>query len=209
MLISDEYDFLFIHIPKCAGLSVTSLLEPYSYPRERSFLRRTYTVLPFGRNVGLMQLPIHATAPWAQGKLGSAHYSRLHSFAIVREPADRIISLYEYIRRSRRHHRNREVGTMDFSQFIEDLVTKHGNRTKRQVDFVCDDTGRIIVDRIMRFENLEHEVRTLWRDLGLPGAPELGCRNKSERRARETYLDPASRKSIETFFAKDYEVFSY
>jgi hypothetical protein len=62
MLVSRKFGFLFVHIPKTAGISITRALEPLCEPRTESLLRRLSRHLPIREDVAKVCLPRHATA---------------------------------------------------------------------------------------------------------------------------------------------------
>jgi len=51
MNISLSKNFLFIHIPKTAGSSISKLLKPYSISSNRQLTRRFTSYLPFEENI--------------------------------------------------------------------------------------------------------------------------------------------------------------
>ena len=46
MLIFPERKFIFVHIPKTAGTLLRTVLDPFSLPRNRTFVRRALWWLP-------------------------------------------------------------------------------------------------------------------------------------------------------------------
>ena len=132
---------LFIHIPKNAGTSVAMQLygTPLAHRKALFYLR--------------------SDANW---------FATRRSFAIVRNPWDRVVSAYEFARQN-----GSELVTVDpmlletikrfntFGEFILDyLYRKKGHLStldpvfRSQKCFVCDEYGSIIVDKIFKFEKL-------------------------------------------------------
>jgi hypothetical protein len=79
MVIGTDRKFLFIHVPKCAGESITEvLLRP--------------------ENGGRMFLGKHFTYLQAADALGESIHD-LYSFAVVRNPYEQVLSFYEHLRK--------------------------------------------------------------------------------------------------------------
>lgn len=196
MLISTEYNFLFVHIPKTAGISVKSAFRPHARTGPRSTLRRVLSKTPLREHPERIKLPMHATAAWARRKLGTETYNKLTSFAVVRDPYDRAISYYEFIHQHQRHHWHHRVRELSFDAFLQLIARKSAGRVSRQTGFLIDNQGSIIVDRILRFETLDRDVQALWTELGLPGQCTMPHRNASSRRPNEDYLQSGPTRDL-------------
>ena len=72
-------DFLFIHIPKSAGQSIKKALSPFN---SRCSQRCTISASEHIKRIGLKK------------------FRSLYSFAFVRNPWDRQVSFYEFIRKT-------------------------------------------------------------------------------------------------------------
>ncbi|VEN73209.1 conserved hypothetical protein [Candidatus Desulfarcum epimagneticum] len=76
-----------------------------------------------------------------------------------------------------------------------------------QLDYISDKT-HILVDKILRFENLNAEFNNLGKKIAFEGA--LSQINKSaDRKSYESYYDDRTKKMILKRFKKDFEHFGY
>ena len=67
------------------------------------------------------------------------------------------------------------------------------------------------LDRVLRYEHLDDELADVWKQLDLPGTPDLPRAKGNARPAghyRELYTD-ASRERVATVFADTIEAFGY
>lgn len=89
MIVSDEYNFVFIHIPKCAGTTVSNANPQL---REGSVL----TDLAEHDLLGVLEWPLPAHLPlWALAKYFPRYLDKIHdysSFAVLRDPYKRFAS---------------------------------------------------------------------------------------------------------------------
>lgn len=103
MIISRSKNFVFIHLEKCGGTSVEFALEPYLAPEDiilgstefGTALQIAY-MKRYGKDfIAKNFLSKHSTAHDAKRYLGS-DYDNMYKFAIVRNPAELMTSLYFY-----------------------------------------------------------------------------------------------------------------
>lgn len=172
-------------------------------------MRRVLSKLPVRENQTFFNPPQHATAEWARRKLGEDCYSNLTSFAVVRHPYDRAISYYQFINQHDEHHQHKLVKEMNFEQYLKYLAGKPAGRRLRQIDFLVDGGGAIIVDRILRYESLEADIEAIWTELALPGRPTMSRRNASVRRTVDEYLTPRTRGLILDLYRNDFDRLGY
>ena len=134
--MSVSKDFVVIHIPRTGGSSVASTLPKAGWH--------------------------HKTALHQKTRLGDQAYDDCFSFAFVRNPWDRLYSIWK-----RGKSTNfRVVRDLSFEEYVKNFksveksfIEESGRtwRDKDQVYFLCDQNNEIIVDYVGRFENLEND----------------------------------------------------
>lgn len=210
MLISHRHRFIFVHVPKNAGISIGEALAPFGDVPPRTPFRRALSKLPVPENPHKASFGLHASARWAKMKLPAEVFDGYLKFAVIRNPYDRAVSLYHFLTQKESHHRHATVKDMTFHRFLEHVGEKHWRHDETQLRCVGDRSGRILLDRILRFETLDRDFAALAAELGLPGAPRLPRSNTSEHGAHTEYLDdPKTRALLERLFAVDFEAFGY
>jgi sulfotransferase famil protein len=193
MIISRSRGFIFVHVHKTAGESVTMALLPYLGRGDLMLggtragnLRNLY----WRRRHGLAK---HSRARRIREFVGAEFWERAFTFAFMRDPIDRMRSLYLYYARMAalrerpgprlaymlpgisagdpRHWPGMQayLATRSFSEFIRHPRLYHDPGAAPQIDMVSAD-GRVIVDRIGRFERLAEDFAALAAVLGVPGA---------------------------------------
>lgn len=123
-------------------------------------------------------------------------------FSVVRNPWDRLISGWRYCYPD---------GAVSLKQLLRNLPQSgHDFRhvTRPQAAILVDDDGRLVVDYLMRFEELEAGYRRVCRLLQMP-TPGLPSLNKTRHDHYRDYYDDESRHLVERAFALDIAMFGY
>lgn len=153
-MITHDFKLFFVHIPKCAGRSVCDMFNQRFDHYTAAYLQREYETF------------------WNDYK----------KFTIVRNPYDRLVSLYHYIRDHRRHANERiavdnpmptfrqwlkinienYMGDFSFSS-AEGYRGSDGNLGSSfwfssQFRRISDANGKIIVDHIFKLDNGTQEI---------------------------------------------------
>lgn len=195
MIKSDEYQFVFVHVRKTGGSSITAALGPilgYKVPA-----RDVFGWQPKVHNYGEM----HAPFRWDQS---IADY---FTFGFVRNPFDILVSLYANWRLGRpgrpQPRRTQQVGSFSAfvkAFFIEDVFQKW--RTEgQQYLLTCQKTGRV-VDFIGRFDQLQRDWDRICLYLGLSRIV-LPKRNQMAHAIYHTMYSPNTRSLVETLWASE------
>ncbi len=210
MLISHRHRFIFIHVPKNAGLSISAALAPYADNAPMTQMRRFLSLLPLREDPRKAFFRHHATAAWVKLKLPAEIFDGYLKFAVVRNPYDRVISYYHYLTQNTAHHRYDQVKGLSFRQYLDYDAERLGKgRTDTQLACVADKSGHILVDRILHFETLKADFADLCSTLDLP-APALPVENASKRpKSADPYADEESRAHVARLYAQDFETFGY
>jgi hypothetical protein len=227
VIISHSRQFVYLHLHKTAGESVTATLRPALAAGDLEVRDRPEVT------VNGMRLGKHSTALEARAALGPEVWARYRTFSFVRHPFDRTLSLYRYIAEwsappelgllqriglrsvPKRGDRSDwpEVrayrATRTVSEFIRHPALDHAVSMRPQVSSLCDGDGDLLVDFVGRFERIAEDVAHVQATLGLPAVP-LRSANVSRRRpGPDAELTPDDRALLADRFAADFERFGY
>lgn len=144
----------FIWIPKSAGSSIFNLMErevgmvKLKGPSD-FFAFPNYGPVTFGH--------VHYHSLQKMGVVSRAYHDKSTKFAIVRNPYDRVVSLYNYLSGIGNYHG-------DFDAFLEDLLLRRPSigvynsswisMGNPQTDWLIGEGGQFVVDRIFKIEDL-------------------------------------------------------
>lgn len=215
MLISTSHSFIFVHVPKSAGSSLTSALQPYCLPRRRGLLRRVLSLLPLREDPARAHFRQHVTAAAIRARIGPQEFARFTSFGVVRNPYDHAVSVYEFLKVQQRRSVGRKLASMSFVEFMRLRAGPAGMSLEpsplhmpAQAHWLADDRDRLLVSRVLRVEHLDRDFTGLCRELGLPPTP-LTARNVSRRQATGAYYDAETIALVRRIYARDFALFGY
>jgi hypothetical protein len=204
---------LFIWIPKSAGTSMFAAFEQHGGQKlisvddiQKYFKQRG--VVTFG-HLNVVRLV-------EDGLVTREFFEKAFKFTIVRNPFDRAVSLFEYLKRL--GYLPKTTNFEIFCAFLEQKafekveLTNHDglSQLNSQVTWLLDASGKLMADKVYRFENLSEEWPAIWqRVVGRKNAPNLSALNQSERRASAEYYTDKTIRIVRQVYAKDFELLDY
>ena len=204
MLISHSRKFIFIHVPKVAGRSITMALLPHAAGPVATWVGRAARKIGID-GIGPRPYDDHITAMELIDRIGRARFDDYLSFAVVRNPWDWQSSLYNYALKHPGHYQHEM--TKGFGSFANYLEWRCDGHYILQSDYVCDAEGRVLVDLVGRMENLEQDFRGFCSRLGLD--VELPRLNVFKQKDYHEDYDDRLRDMVARTFARDIEMFGY
>lgn len=209
----------FVAIPKTGSQSVTNALEPfglryYNVKHEDHHRKLEHGIISY----------THFSVPHlrAEGIVTDAFINSAFKFAIVRNPWDRLVSLYSFLHAHPADHRDpyfRKVAAMDsFEAFVKDLEQdppvpignfnyRLNSQANEQLAWITDESGEVWVDFVGRFEQLQADWTHVCRETGIDCLlPHL---NKSKHRDFRTYYTDELCGIVAKLYANDIRTFGY
>jgi len=217
MLISHEHEFIFVHIPRTGGTSIEKSLALATGMTDWKLQNGTPQehldaddLMAFTQDAtSHMRGMKHATARTLRDHVGEDVWNRYFKFAVVRNPLDRTLSVFLKTLKSPRYDLVRPLARSKLA-FNASLQLKYQVLNKQpdlQADFLCDE-GRLIVDDIIRFEDLTGGYRRIAERIGLD--PTLSNNNDAtHHRPYASYYTPATRRLIERVKEPDFRLLDY
>jgi Sulfotransferase family len=198
-MISFQKQFLFVHIPKTAGNSIQSILRDYSEDEIVALRGEQDGIERFGLRNPNYKVRKHSTLAEYRMALGEEQFRSLYKFACVRNPWDRMVSYYFRPTRDLMSWNRKEFKKMILNVFS---VADYLRLEEGENDPFAN------VDRIMRFETLADDFRSVCAALNIPAAP-LPQYNRSTREHYAKYYDDELRELVRKRFAPEIERFGY
>ncbi|SJM31029.1 sulfotransferase family 2 domain-containing protein [Mesorhizobium delmotii] len=209
MLLSLEKNFIFIHIPKTAGTSVTRALEPWSPKPQRTQWRRLLSHLPVRETSQNAFLRQHGKASWVKHKLPAEIYDSAYKFAVVRNPFELAVSTYYFRRDYLSGRRRNRARVLDFKTFLRYLERKNRFVQVDQTSWISDRQGNLIIDEVLRFETLAEQFNALVERLDLPGEVKLPRATVNAPYDYRAVYDGGAKSIVRRLYSRDFERFGY
>ena len=170
MIISASRRYIFVHIPKTGGTALARALESRvgpedillgDTPKARRRRRRVTGLQAEGR------LWKHSTLADIDGLVTPAQISESFCFTLVRNPWDRMVSYYHWLRQQGFDHP--AVGlarVLTFSEFLNHAQTQASLRAWPYARYMRAADGVERCDAFIRLEHFAQDAAPLWAHLG-------------------------------------------
>lgn len=206
MLISDSHKFIFVHIRKAAGSSIRDTLEPLSIVKPTDTASKIKSrFLKIENDYKKYAFRQHDDINVAKRLLPPEIFESYFKFAFVRNPWNRLVSEYEFIRRRPDHGRHSKVIKMDFEQYI---LYQSKRSDAHQINMLADKNGVLLMDFIGKFENLQEDWNFVTDTLGIENK-ELSHRKKAGIINYDSYYTEDTRALVGKLWKRDIEAFGY
>ena len=205
MLISRKKKFIFIHIYKNAGTSITNALIPIAASKLQLKLMRLIKFLNL-RCYDLQPYSGHIKASELVKLMGKENFKSYFSFAIVRNPFDLQVSLYLYILMMTNHYQHEIIKNLgSFDAYIK---WRCDENNELQRDFVYSEDGELLVDFIGKYEDLENDFKIICDRIGVTLIlPRLNV--SDNRKEYQQYYTEESIELVRHAFEADFSLFGY
>lgn len=181
-------------------------LQAYSLPKPDSLIARLKSRSQLERDYQKYRFRKHADVLALKKRMPEKLFNDYFKFAFVRNPWDRLVSEYEYIRNHPSHGRHKRVtGLATFTEFIQMQIPR---RDAYQSHMLSDKNGKLLADFIGRFENLEEDWDTVSKRIGVPLAA-LPHINKTRHRDFRDYYAADSIELVAKHWADEIKLFDY
>ncbi|HEY6723884.1 MAG TPA: sulfotransferase family 2 domain-containing protein [Polyangiaceae bacterium] len=191
----DEHKCIFIHIPKCAGISVSRGL--------------------FGGLAGT-----HNSIKTFQLVYSKEELDRYFKFAFVRNPWDRLLSAYNFLRGGGLTYQDQEWAKANlsrftsFAQFVHEWVTPTNVNSwqhfKPQHRFITDPAGNMPLDYLGYFENIRADFENITSILDIDAKlPHHNSSSGGSDDAYQSHYDAETREIVANAYRRDIELLGY
>jgi chondroitin 4-sulfotransferase 11 len=206
MLISHKHKFIFIHIQKTAGSSLTKALQDIDdcsidYISSSEIYRNSKSAK-------------HIHAKNLKEFISDDIWFSYFKFSFVRNPYDRLVSWYNMCTKVLPNSESDNP----FIAYVRDQLVTFENFVKvnnglmkqtaiNQTEYLVDDKGNYIVDYVCRFEDLDKEIFKLNDIIG--ETIQIPHLNKNIHEHYKTFYTKETQDIVEKQFSTDITNFSY
>ena len=201
-MISYKHKCIFIHITKCGGTTVDTFFRGKFFGHGKAIQYKTGDANYYKSLIG--------SGPITQYNNSAKVYDDFFKFTFVRNPWDRIVSLYSY--HKQRNFDYYDFDSISFRNYVKKYLFTQKTQTPLNVnpcmDWITDENGNLIIDFIGRFENLQKDFDKICKHIGM-NQQQLPHKNKSKHKHYTEYYDEETKEIVAEKYAKDIEYFGY
>jgi len=220
MLISKRKNFIYIHIPKTAGTSISNFLVDYADFK----FKLVYKYYLSSKIIYLIDRYLHLSRLGQSYITGHHKHSKIIDvkdkmgekmndysiFTFVRNPYEQMISLYHYIQKSKEHKYHNKAINSSFYDFVFFYINTN---PPKQVDYILDKNGKINSMKIYKLESINESLVEISSTLNIEKPIEyLRKINQSGDRQRiphEFFIQEELRKVFNEYFKDDFDILDY
>ena len=188
MIISPKYKFVFIATEKTGSATIHKTLLPCV--KDKNLINESQLYLG----------DKHLSCPNLIKQ--RPQYKNYFKFAFTRNPWDRVVSWYFFVKNSKNPKRN--TSGISFKEFVTNPREPNvwGARNQFQYEFTkkCDFIGKT--------ENIQADFDTICDKIKIP-RQKLPHKNATKHKHYTEYYDDETKEIVEERFAKDIEYFNY
>ncbi len=188
----DDKKAIFIHIPKCAGVSINQAI--------------------FGNLAGGHTTLDHYL------KIFEPHcINSYFKFTIVRNPWDRLVSAYFFLKKGGFREKDRDwfndelSSFTDFDDFVKSWVNKQNiwkeDHFRPQYHYMLDKRRKIPLDFVGFLENLNDDFTYITKKIGITCC--LHTSNKSKHKNYQDYYNDETKEIIREVYSEDIKMLGY
>jgi len=211
LVISKKYKYIFFHLPKNAGVSISNALinEEYSLILKKisSYILRQiigkknnfYFSL---KNKEIFFFNSHISCYNFYEKFNKNDFNSFYKFAVIRNPWDRMVSRYFYSKKI-----SKKFNNYTFEEFV-DYDIKFNSRVLNQFEFCTKDKNNFCLDSVIRFENINDDFAEVTNKI-FKNKRKIQHLNMTNHSKYKDYYNDKLKDKIYSNFKKDINFFKY
>ncbi len=211
MIVSHRHKFIFFAVPRTGTHAIRTALRPFLSPNDweqEGLMERVRSPLPTLARIRHG----HITVRQAQRHLPEAVLRSYFTFAFVRNPYDRYVSLCATLHSGNAGYVGNETAwtkrTLDKMQGQMDAATFRRMVLIGPQAGILTASGRLGVDFIGRYEALQSAFAEICKRIGIPEQT-LSVVNSAAHAPSDTSYDDELRGLVTRFYRRDFEAFGY
>ncbi len=210
MIISHSKKFIFVHIQKNAGTTITIYLDKYLNYQDMVIGATEFgeKIQPFFKKKYNLQK--HSHAKRIKAVTGDEVWNNYFSFSFVRNPWDRMVSLYNYCCKGKYKFPicKEAIEAGSFSQFIRGQCFQS---LPQQLAYLTDKQGNVLVDFIGKQESIQKDFDYVCEQLQVPSTDIQKFKHnvKTFDNYQDYYNSDEDIDIVKNKFASDINFFGY
>lgn len=183
-----------------------TILQPLCIPRPAGRMQHALSRARLVWDYHHYSFRAHENILAAKHRMPRENFDDYFKFAFVRNPWDTLVSRYEFNLSKPQHPRHARVKRLkDFDAFIRMQAAR---RDAYQLNMLCDRKGRLLMNFVGKFENLDADWKTACDAIGIAHYA-LPRENATKHKPYQSYYDKDTIKLVAKHWAREIEIFGY
>ena len=206
--------FIFVDIPRTASTMLrVQLGKKYSHLKKPYYEDAKVRSATTSKAIEKSDTVAHLTAQDWQARLGAEVWSALYRFSVVRNPYNRLYSIYKY--RIEREGSDK----IPFGDFVENLLYPRFHDTcsifhwphwrSTQWSFLADTNDKLIVNDVFKFECLTEACETISEELNIEVDSNSRIQATSGIPKMDEVYNEKNISIVKSYYRDDFENFGY
>ena len=209
----DTQKCIHVHIPKTGGKSIATSLQQYFKEMKHPHIDAHSTVLEYKNFLE------------SKDNKTSDSFQNFLSFSVIRNPYDHMVSVFHYGKLKNNSNINKYNTFYEFVNGLHNDLKEtneeylfFGGKFKNNIPridasqsaFITDENNNLLIDEVIRFENLNENIKPLFKklDIKINNFPHLG-KVKRESESYNQYYNHTSKDIVEYYYKRDFDNFNY
>lgn len=205
MIISHKLKCIFFAIPKTATHAIRIALRPHLDEADEEqvglFVQKSFSdpeIAKLGHG--------HITCMQLKPSIGDEIWDSYYKFSFVRNPYDRFVSYCAFMNRQNPDFHDNPQSYM-YNALLARQTKKH-ILFKPQYEFICDESGNLMIDYKGQYEDLQGGYNHIAQELNI-STEELDQVNGSKHEHYSTYYNDELKELVYKMYLKDFELLGY
>lgn len=214
-IINNTENFIFIHVPKAAGTTITNIFSKYTTYKDLEIGGTSFGEKIQEAYLNRFGLSKHIPAWRLREIIGKEEFNKKFVFTFVRNPYERVISTYKFLLKwsgTNPDLKNKLLSFKDINEYVNsglwDEINGPDNIFRPQVFWLTDNNDRdnILIDFIGKVENLEKDINIICSKIDKKTTGPIPKLNET---SGNYILSKKSIERINTFYHRDFALLKY
>ena len=205
MIVSHKHKFIFFAVPKTATHAIREALRKHTVEsdwEQQVLFGQQYLPIEQLASIGHGHISVTQLRPHLPAETWDSYFK----FGFVRNPFDRYVSTCFFLNRNNPEFGKNAISWMKKALSIERFAQRI--LVTPQAVQLTDEQGRIALDFVGRYEELQQSFDTIFEHLKLPST-RLPVKNTSQHATYTKYYDDELKEIVGRYYEQDLKLFDY